>query len=185
VGKSRRCHHELGIAAINIAARGTVPGAKVLTARATPLTLTAGGINPGDPDPFPELPVADLWPEFVDLADHLVAGNDRQAGWRDPTLNLIEFRVADAAGYYLDPYLTRARFGNGAFHQVQGVRLRVQSGYFPQRHGFHRSARTPSSKVVQIKMLEDTESRNFSPLEFTPKTPFNLELENEPYSHHV
>ncbi len=89
--------HELGIAAVHIAARGPKLFAQVLFASATKVACSACGEDPGNADPLTGSEGTRPRARVHDPPDDLVAEHDGQLRRRHPTFDLVQLRVAHPA----------------------------------------------------------------------------------------
>ena len=112
--------HELGIAAVGVAAGRPELVAEVFLAPAAEAAFPACGEDPGDADPVAEPEAAGPRTNGRDPPDDLMAQDDRQPRRRRPSLDLVELGVADAAGVHLDQQLTLARNRIGQFANSSG-----------------------------------------------------------------
>ena len=102
VGEGLGHGHEFRIAAVRVTARGAESCAEVLVAGAAGVADPAGPVDPADPDPFADPEPSGMRPPGGDRAHDLVPRDDRKGGRRRPPLDLVELRMADAAGGHGD-----------------------------------------------------------------------------------
>ena len=101
--------HQLGVAAVGIAARGLEVLAQVLLAVATELAPLARRINPGHAHAVAALECVGPVAQGFHPPDDLMAQDDRQPGRRHPPFDLVEFGVADPADAHPNQNFARGR----------------------------------------------------------------------------
>ena len=123
MSKSGSHSHELGIAAVGVAAGRLELVAEVLFAPPAEAACPARGVNPGNADPVAEPESPRSGTQGRDPSHHLMAQDDRQPRRRHPPLDLVELRVAHAACMYLDQQLIVGRDRIGKMVQLQRPRI--------------------------------------------------------------
>jgi len=93
--------HELGIAAVGVAAGRPKVVTEVFLATLATAAFPTCGKDPGDADPITESGSGCPSAERLDPPDDLMAEDDRQVRRGCPSLDLVQLGVADAAGVYL------------------------------------------------------------------------------------
>jgi len=88
--------------------------------------MAAGGIQPRDPDAVAFLDVRDTGARGDDVADALVAGNERGIGFDGPVaFDGVQVRVTDTAGFDLYQEFARTRARHGDFLDYQRLAKRA------------------------------------------------------------
>ena len=124
-------HHELGIATIHVTTRG----AKLFTYIF--ITISRRRKDPADSDTVTFMVLSSVLSESRHSTDHLMSRDHRQLWRLNPTLNLIEFRVADTAGRHLDENLTLTGLGLGQLDQFKWSTIPVNGSEPLQHHRLH------------------------------------------------
>ena len=115
-------HHVFGEAAVHRVAGVLLALAERLPAAEAVLAVAAGGVEPGHADPVALLDVLDAAADGGDVADALVAGDERRVRLDRPVaLGGVQVGVADARG--VDRHLDHAGARLGDRHLVDGQRL--------------------------------------------------------------
>ena len=139
--------HQLGIAAVGVAAGRPELLAEVLLAPAAEGAVPARGEDPGDADPIAEPEGARPRAQRRDPPDDLMAQDDRQARRGHPALDLVQLGMADAAGLHVDQHLAAGRGRIVELHHRERRGVVEQRSEGVQGHGTHGCR----SSLVAIK----------------------------------
>ena len=124
------CLHELRIAAVHVAARGTKVRAQVLAPRLAKLASSARGRDPRDANALSR--------GFAvhDLAHHLMSEHDRKPRTHPP-LDLVQLGVTDRATRHANQNLAGINFRLEQVFQRKGSWVLRERRGLAQEHGFH------------------------------------------------
>jgi hypothetical protein len=116
---------QLGVAAVDRPPGEVRIRAQVLATRQAEAAAAAGAVQPGDADALAERQAvararrAQAGAESGDLADDLMAGDDRRAPRGELTLDHVQVGAADAAGAHAQQHFVLARHRRGHFFERQ------------------------------------------------------------------
>jgi hypothetical protein len=117
---------------MHIAPGGAKLGAEIFLPSSAGLTFTAGRKNPGHSHPIPLLERR-TWRRLLYHPHHLMAEDDREEGRRRSPFDLIQLRVADAAGQHAEQHVTwpwlGERFQEAPSHAYLHSSIQEQQGY--------------------------------------------------------
>ena len=141
VGKGLGDGHVLGVPAVCVTPRGPETGAEVFVAAEAVATGPAGRKDPGNPHSRPDGETLRPGAILHDPADNLVARDDRKPGRGGSPLDLVELRVAHAAGRNPDQGLPLAWHGHRELHETQRSHFSGEAHDPVDNHRFHHKTR--------------------------------------------